>query len=99
MTFNDLVFEKHCNFPEGQQALVFFGNGYGASVVRFDGSYGYKEGKWELAVLAGNRKAYKVCYSTPITDDVIGYLDPDQVSVYLREIESLPKVSAGEVAQ
>ena len=47
-----------------------FENGYGASVVKHDSSYGGKQGLYEIAVLDSTGD---LCYSTPITDDVIGY--------------------------
>lgn len=69
-----------------------FANGYGASVVQFTldiggaGSYGHEDGLWEMAVL----KDGEICYDTPITDDVIGWLDDEGVDQYLARIEALP---------
>ena len=37
----------------GVQHTYKFPNGYGASVIRHEGSYGYSQGLWELAVLDG----------------------------------------------
>ena len=62
----------------GVQKVYNFPNGYGASVIRHLGSYGYKKGFWELAVLRDG----ELCYSTDITDDVIGNLnDPEDDNI------------------
>lgn len=79
---------------DGVQRLYRFENGYGASVVRHFGSYGGSEGLWELAVIKWNDDLFRqfdwdLCYSTPITDDVIGYLEEDQVNTVLSFIEKL----------
>lgn len=73
----------------GTQKLYKFRNGYGASVVKHPFSYGGKNGKWELAVLAGKQQA--ICYSTPITSDVLGWLTPQAVQKTLQAIKALPK--------
>jgi hypothetical protein len=62
-----------------------FPNGFGASVIRSNGSYGYNQGLYELAVLQGT----SLCYTSPITDDVIAFLTPRQVAVLLQEIAAL----------
>lgn len=74
---------------DGAQRLYKFPNGYGASVVRHSGSYGYEEGLWELAVIKWDGDRYHLCYDTPITDDVIGYLDEDQIEKILIDIKNL----------
>ena len=68
------------------QHLYLFANGYGASVVQNRYSYGHNDGLYELAVLRDGG----LCYSTPITCDVIGYLTADEVAEHLRRIEKLP---------
>ena len=65
-----------------------FGNGYGASVVCSEFSYGGKYGLFEVAVLD---MAGEIVYDTPVTADVVGYLDFDGVAKTLREIQNLPK--------
>lgn len=83
--FNDLIFDK---LPDGMgiQCRIKFPNGYGASIVKGPYSYGGRDGLFELAVLGSNGE---ISYETPITDDVVGYLTEDGVSVLLAEIELL----------
>lgn len=69
----------------GVQKTYEFENGYGASVICHKGSYGYAKGLWELAVLHDG----ELCYSTPITDDVIGHLTEEEVQKLLGEINGL----------
>lgn len=71
-----------------------FDNNYGASIVKHFGSYGFKEDLFELAVLKyKNKKDLEgsLCYDTPITDDVIGYLTNEDVLSKLKEIKDLEK--------
>ena len=84
-TFTDLEFGPHPN-GNGVQARIQFPNGHGASVVKTPYTYGGREGKYELAVLD---KDGRLDYSTEVTNDVIGYLKPDQVTEYLRQIQLL----------
>lgn len=74
------------NVYGGTQRVYKFPNGYGASVIRHKGSYGFKNGLWELAVLDSSGD---LCYSTPITNDVIGYLTDEEVILKLNEIRGL----------
>lgn len=90
-TFNDLNFSPHPVHPSGVRALVFFQNGYGASVIRNSHSYGGADGLFELAVMKGSNNEHVLCYDTPITDDVIGHLTPSQVTDLLVTIANLVK--------
>lgn len=58
---------------------IHFDNGYGASIIRIYRTF-------EVAVLHND----ELCYTTPITDDVIGYLEADTVGKILADIEGLP---------
>jgi hypothetical protein len=84
MTFNDLTFLPS-TYADGVHAMVTFDNGYGASIVKTDRSYGGKEGLYELAVLFDGL----ISYDTPITNDVIGFLTEDEVTELLQKIEDL----------
>lgn len=86
-TFKDLVFKPH-SIGNGVQAILKFDNKYGISVVKFNGSYGYSKDLWEIAILD---KELDLCYSTPITDDVIGYLSDDEVTDIMKQIQTLPE--------
>ena len=70
----------------GVQKVYKFPNGYGASVIRHKGSYGYSKGLWELAVLNGEGS---LCYDTPITSDVLGHLNDFEVNDLLTAIRNL----------
>ncbi len=92
LKFTDLEFKQHpCYDGEGDvQALKFFPNGYGVSVVRFPGSYGYGLGLYEVAVIKGtDEENFKLCYDTPITDDVLGHRDEQDVENIMQEVQSL----------
>ena len=71
----------------GIQREYTFPNGYGASVVKFPGSYGYKQDKWELALL----KDGVLLYEPPIFEDVIGYLTSKDVDRLLQQISMFDK--------
>lgn len=66
---------------------VRFPNGYGASIIRHRGSYGGGDGLFEVGVLGQDGT---LTYATPITDDVIGYLTPQDVADLLARIAALP---------
>lgn len=82
----------------GVQAIFHFPNGYGASVVRstniglWGSTYGAIEGLWELAVIKFSPASgeWKICYDTKITDDVIGWLEPEDIDELLVRIKALP---------
>lgn len=83
MKFDDLEFTP--SSAGGVRAVAQFPNGYRASVVRGDFTYGGDRGFYELAVMDDRG----ICYDTPITDDVLGYLTPDDVTRLLADIEAL----------
>jgi len=83
--FKDLQFKQHREL-NGVVARITFDNGYGASVVKHEYSYGGKDGLYELAVLDKNGE---LCYDTPITEDVIGYLRDIDVTDVMEKIQKL----------
>ena len=63
--------------------IYSFPNQYGASVIHGRGAYGV-----ELAVLYKDR----LTYDTPVTDDVIGYIEnQEELENLLSQIYNLPK--------
>lgn len=80
---------------EGIQYIAKFPNNYGASIVKHSFSYGTEKGLWELAVISYEPDEtdiynFQLTYSTPITNDVLGYLTEEEVNKTLKDIESLP---------
>jgi len=84
-TFKDLEFKPH-SVGDGIMSRITFDNGFGASVVKTTYSYGGDRGLYELAVL--NEYGH-LTYDTPITDDVIGYLRPEDVTDVMEKIQQL----------
>lgn len=70
---------------DGIQYVFKFDNNYGASVIRHQHSYGGSKGLWELAVL----KDDELDYTSPITNDIVGWLEDDRVMDILFEISKL----------
>jgi hypothetical protein len=92
MKFSDLEFKPHPYVKMGDDsihAVQLFPNGYGVSVVRFPGSYGYQEGLYEVAVIQGTEDDYELCYDTPIADDIMGHRDERAVEIIMEEVQSL----------
>jgi hypothetical protein len=92
-TFNDLEFKPH-PIGNGKQAVMFFENGYGVSVVNFDGglfggSYTSNDNEWELAVIKKTDKGFDLTYSTHITDDVLGHLLEEDVTNVMKQVQEL----------
>ena len=83
--FNDLQFKTHPQL-NGVISRIIFDNGYGASVVKHEHSYGGDKGLYELAVLD---KDGELTYDTPITNDVIGYLRDIDVTDVMEKIQQL----------
>jgi hypothetical protein len=91
MKFTNLQFAQHPTLggEDAVQALHFFPNGYGVSVVRFPGSYGFADDLYEVAVLKGVSEKWEICYDTPVTDDVLGHRDEQDIENIMEEIQAL----------
>jgi len=66
--------------------VVEFENGYSASIISHDFSYGGQQGLFEVGVLHDGI----LVYDTPVTKDTIGWLDFAGVATVLKDIEELP---------
>ena len=86
ITLDDLKFAPHESLP-GTRATIEFDNGYGASVVTGPMFYTRPGAPYEIAVI---RTDWGIDYSTPITDDVCGYLTREEANHILRQIQELP---------
>lgn len=89
-TFEDLEF-KTALTHSGIRSKIFFENGYGVSVIRNAYSRGGGMGLYELAVLLRHEDGdYSLCYDTPISDDVLGWLSPQDVTDAMIKVQQLP---------
>ena len=84
--FKEYIFidEEHDIF-KGRMVRYRFPNGYGASVIEGEKSYGL-----ELAVLEFSDSEYgSITMSTEITDDVIGFIEDEELDEILERISRL----------
>lgn len=93
-TFDDLVFDKHPiaidtipDYKDAKQAVLNFDNGYGVSVLLGKCFYSNGVDTYELAVLKDDR----ICYTTSITDDVIGHISSKEVTDIMIKVQQLEK--------
>jgi len=85
-TFKDIVFKTNPMGADfGIVSRTKFDNGYEVSVVKSPHSYGGDKGLYELAIF----KDDEICYDTPITNDVLGYLSDKDVTEVLIKIQQL----------
>ena len=80
-TFKDLEFK---NISGLNRAFLEFNNGYGISVINGHGAYCDDE-TYEAAVLFHG----KITYNTPITDDVLTYQTPKDITNAMKQIQEL----------
>jgi hypothetical protein len=88
-TFKDLEFTDFSDSFGEIRARITFDNGYGASVIRTQRSDGRRLELFELAILDSNGGK---CRTTPLTDDVIGYLRDIDVTEVMRKVQQLPPI-------
>ena len=81
-----LIQKSTHNHLGGLQYEFQFDNGFGASVIKHDFSYGNIDDLFELGVLDENGE---LTYETVITDNVIGWLTNEEVIDYFKAIQSL----------
>lgn len=71
----------------GVQYLFQFLNGYGASVIRHRGSYGFDLGLWELGLIEWDGEEWELIYNDDFVD-VLGWLNENDVNRKLHHIAS-----------
>lgn len=84
--FDELEFKELVDM-NGVYCRIMFENGFGASIVKHDFSYGGRDGLYEIAVLDDIEGG--PIYYTSVTDDVLGYLTKEDVETHLNEIKNL----------
>jgi hypothetical protein len=93
IVFEDLVFESE---QEGSdcstsRAVAKFANGFGVSVICGGGSLTSAEKPYELAVIEyQSDSTYRILYPLIFDYDVIPYLTAEEVTTYMKMIQSLP---------
>lgn len=70
------------------QKIYRYDNGFGASIINNPMS-----NSLELAVLEFDGDDWEIVYDTPIADDVLSYLDLEEVFEIFKQIKALPKRS------
>ncbi|HHH5825502.1 TPA: hypothetical protein ACP2RJ_002042 [Listeria monocytogenes] len=84
--FENYAINRENQIPTfGEQTLYKFPNNYGASVVLEPFTHGL-----ELAVISLSGDDWDLDYSTPITNDVTGFLEEDRLKRVLEAIYYLP---------
>ncbi len=91
-TLKDLKFEPHSAGLGGEHALIFFPNGYGASVILGSKFYSNGVDTYELAVIRGKESDWSIDYTTHITNDVEGYQLESEINTLLTKIEGLKEL-------
>ena len=84
--------KDHPSYSTVEQTFYKFPNGYGASVIHGTSViFGVSTYGLELAVLKWDKDGgdWEIDYTTPITDDVVGYVD--DLDLVLGEIFDLQK--------
>ncbi len=74
------------------QVVFKFPNGYGASLIKGATTYGGNAGLFEIAVMKWEGEEYDIDYTTPITNDVLGFLNKEKVVSTLTQILNLKEI-------
>lgn len=103
--YKDYLFEQRKTMPQGykkfcndcnidpyhNQWIFKFPNEYGASIVKHWGSYGFDKDLFELAMIKFTDDNWYIVYTNLTNDDVVGYLNNDEVMEYLERIKNYDK--------
>lgn len=85
----EVTYYDHRQLFDGEQFEIRFDNGFGASVIRHSGSYGGREGLFELMVISAPT-GWDANYTTELmTVDPIGWLTETEVIDMLKDIAKL----------
>ena len=77
----------------GIQRTYKFNNGFGASVVRFIGSYTSNDSEWELAMIQFDEDGdFNLVYNDIVEDDVLGHLSENAVEEVLTKIKQFKSI-------
>ena len=93
--FKDLVFTPEDGSSEviTFKAVLCFENGYGVSVLQGAGALSTPERPYELAVIRyDDNDSYQLIYPFLFNRDVIPCLTAEDVSSYMKIIQSLPEL-------
>jgi len=87
--FNKYIIDINA-INKGMQIMFRFDNNYGISLVSNGFSYGNSSDEFEIAVIKfDGDNNFKICYSTDITDDVLGYQTKDDVIEVIEKVINL----------
>jgi hypothetical protein len=89
---SDMTIVAERSINNGTQEIHRFDNGYGASKVMHDFSYGGNRNLWEIAVIkftGDGEWDWHITYDTHITGDVIGHLTYTAAQAVLQQIKEL----------
>lgn len=101
LTVNEILSEFECVFREITEqrnallegfclnhSIVFFENGYGASIICFPDAFG-EFSHFEVAIIKGELENYELVYDTKITDNVLSTRDPNDLRTIFKQIQEL----------
>ena len=78
-----------CRRAGGFVYRIHYPNGFGASILKYFGTYGAEHDLWEVAVLREEGGKWHLCYDTDITYDVLGHQEEKEVIAVCDAIRSL----------
>jgi len=85
ITFNDLKFTPYSImdnnefFKKSEISNINYKNGYGNSILLGKNFYSNGKNLYEMQIIKNN----ETCYTTPLTDNVLGYEDKLSISRYM----------------
>ena len=89
--FSELTFKNHPILHPmfaGKQAIAFFKNGYGVSIVTYLEPDPYDQTLYEIAVLKGNKDRWKINCNVDNCQEIIAYITEKEVDEIMLEVQS-----------